>query len=237
MDTSKLEKIGLTKNQSIIYLTLLKLGSTTVRGIIKESGLHSSRVYESLEKLESLGLINYVIKDFKKYFQAADPKTLLDHIEEKREIVNQLLPELIKLENTKKEEINVAVYKGREGLKTIHSEMLKEGKDMYLIGAKGIIFSELPYFMPNFERERRKRKLKFVCIWDKKEVKDKLVKWPLFEGKSFPQGFESNTVVNIFGDKVAIVLWKDKYPNGFIIDNKDVSYSFKKWFEFIYKDL
>lgn len=240
MDTSKLEQVGLTKNQSLVYLSLLRLGSTTAKEIIKESGLHSSRVYDSLEKLQELGLVSFVVKDFKKYFQAAKPEKLLEYLNEKKEVVNQILPELKKLEGMKKEEINASVYKGKEGLKTIHSEMLKEGKDVYLIGAKGIIFSQLQYFMPNFERERTKKKIKFVLIYDKKEVKkyeEQVVKRKFFEGKVLPKGFDSKTVVNIFGNKVAIVLWKEKYPTGFMIENKDVADSFRKWFRFIYKQL
>ena len=239
MDTTALEQLGLTKNQSLVYLSLLKLGSTTAQNIIKESGLHRSRVYDSLERLQELGLVSYVVKDFKKYFQAANPEKLLDYIDEKKEIINQILPELKKLEGMKKEEINAFIYKGKEGIKTIHSEMLKEGKEVYVLGAKGMIFKELPYFIPHFEKERIKKKIKFVLIYDKKDVKDfekDIVKRKLFEGKSLPHGLESNSVVNIFGNKVAIVLWKD-YPSAFMIDNKEIADSFRKWFNFIYKKL
>ncbi len=239
METTALEQLGLTKNQSIVYLSLLKLGSSSAQNIIKESGLHRSRVYDSLERLEDLGLVSYVVKDFKKYFQAAKPEKLLNYVEEKREIVNQLLPELKKLEGMKKEDINASIYKGKEGIKTIHSEMLKEGKEVYVLGAKGMIFKELPYFIPNFERERIKKKIKFTLIYDKKEIKEfekSTIKRKLFEGKSLPHGFESKSVVNIFGNKVAIVLWKD-YPSAFMIEHKDVADSFRKWFDFIYKNL
>ena len=239
MQIRLLEQIGLTKNQSIVYLSLLKLGSSSAQNIIKESGMHRSRVYDSLERLEDLGLVSYVVKDFKKYFQAAAPEKLLDYVDEKKEIVNQLIPELKKLEGMKKEEINASIYKGKEGIKTIQSEMLKEGKEVFVLGAKGMIFKELPYFIPNFEKERIKKKIKFTLIYDKKEVKEfekDIVKRKLFEGKSFPYGFESKSVVNIFGNKVAIVLWKD-YPSGFLIENKDVADSFRKWFEMMYKKL
>ena len=189
METAILEHIGLTKNQSLVYISLLKLGSTNVQNIIKESGMHRSRVYDSLEKLHQLGLVSFVVKDFKKYFQASNPEKLLEYINEKREIVNQILPELEKLEGMKKEEINASIYKGNEGLKTIHSEMLKEGKEVYVLGAKGKIFTELPYYIPNFERERIKKKIKFTLIYDKKEFKkyeEVIIKRKLYSGKPFP---------------------------------------------------
>ena len=115
--------------------------------------------------------------------------------------------------------------------------MLREGKDVYVLGAKGLIFTELPYFIPNFERERIKKKMKFIHLWDTEEMKQKAIKHPLVEGKVLPKGFASNGVVNIFGNKVAIVLWKEKYPTGFVIDNKDIANSFRKWFDLIYKKM
>ena len=178
MDTEVLEKIGLTRNQSFVYLSLLKLGSTTAQYIIKESGLHSSRVYDSLEKLQELGLASYVVKDFKKYFQAVEPEKLLDYVDEQKEAVKQVLPQLKQLEGIKKEEINASVYKGKEGLKTILSMILKDRQDWYVLGAKGLIISELTYFMPNFEKERRKRKIRIIRIFDSKEKVHNYIKQP-----------------------------------------------------------
>ncbi|MBI2130057.1 helix-turn-helix domain-containing protein, partial [Candidatus Woesearchaeota archaeon] len=94
MDTKVLEKIGLTRNQSEVYLALLKLGSATAQQIIKESGMHRSRVYDSLEKLQQLGLVSSVVKDYKRYFQAAKPEKLFEYVDEKKEAISQILPEL-----------------------------------------------------------------------------------------------------------------------------------------------
>src|SRR3989338_3555067 len=240
MDTTSLESIGLTRNQSLVYLSLLKLGLTTAKNIIKESGLHRVIVYDGLEKLQQFGLVSFIIKDFKRYFQAAKPKKLISYLDEKREIINKIIPELENLEGLKKEEISASIYKGKEGIKTILSEMLREGKDVYLIGAKGAIFFELPYFTPNFERERIKKNIKFHLIYDNvkaKEYEQKTVNRQFFQGKSLPNGFDSKSVVYIFGDKVAIISWNEKHPTGFMIEDKNVADSFKKWFRFIYQQL
>jgi len=234
MNTKILENIGLTRNQAEVYLALLKLGSATAQHIIKESGMHRSPVYDALEKLEKQGLASSVIKDFKKYFQAVSPKKFYSYLEEKKQELTEVMPELEKLEGMKKEEINASIYKGKEGLKTIHSDMLKEGKDIYVLGGKGLIFSELKYFIPHFEKARIKKRLKWKILWDKEKIKKEVSKETLVEGKVLPKGFDSNGVVNIFGNKVAIFLWKEKYPSAFVIDNKDVADSFRKWFDLIY---
>lgn len=235
MDAKILEKIGLTRNQSLVYIALLKLGSAAAQKIMGESGLHKSRVYFSLEKLQEFGIVSSVIKDYKRYFQAVPPAKLIAYWNEKKEALERLIPQLELLEGMKKEEINASIYKGKEGLKTIHSEMLKEGKDIYVLGGKGLIFSELGYFIPNFDRERIRKKMRFIHLWDTEESMQKAKKHPLVEGKVLPKGYGSKGLVNIFGNKVAIVLWKEKYPSGFVIDNKDIADSFRKWFDLIRK--
>lgn len=202
---------------------------------MRESGLHRSRVYDGLENLEKKGIVSAVIRDFKKYFQAVAPEKLLEHLEEKKEALRQALSALKSLEGLKKEEIDGSIYKGKEGLKAIHYEMLKESKDILVLGAKGFIFSDLPYFIENFEKQRVKRDIKIRCLWDDKEAKKRAEKQRLVSGKLLPQGYASNCVINIFGKKVAIVLWKERYPSGFLIDNKDVADAYRKWFELLWK--
>lgn len=235
MNTKILENIGLTRNQAEVYLALLKLGSATAQQIIKESGMHRSPVYDALEKLQERGLVSFVIRDFKKYFQAVSPKKFYSYLEEKKQELTEAMPELEKLEGMKKEEINAFIYKGKEGLKTIHSDMLKEGKDIYVLGGKGLIFSELKYFIPHFEKERIKKGLKWKILWDKEKTKKDVSKRKLVEGKILPKGCYSKGVVNIFGNKVAIFLWKEKYPSAFMIENKDIADAFRKWFNVIYE--
>jgi len=235
-----LERSGLTRNEAKVYLSLLKRGQSAAGVLVKESGLHRSRVYESLEMLSQKGLVGYVVKDFKRHFQAAKPEVLLDFLEEKKRIIEEnkqeireILPELKEMESLKKEEIEGAVFKGTEGLKAIHSDMLKHGEDIWVIGAKGLIFTALKYFMPGFERERVKREIGWKSIFDNKENFNRIKK-PLFEKRRMPDEFGSSGVVNIYGDRVAIVLWKEKYPTGFLIRNRLIADAFRQWFRFMW---
>jgi sugar-specific transcriptional regulator TrmB len=59
MNTKILEDIGLTKTEIKIYLALLKLGQSTTTNIIKDAGIHASKVYEFLDKLIKKGLVSY----------------------------------------------------------------------------------------------------------------------------------------------------------------------------------
>src|SRR3989338_369599 len=110
MIESSLEKIGLTRGEVKVYLTLLKTGQTTTGKIIDESQLSSGKIYEILDRLIRKGLASFVIKDKTKYFEAASPKMILQHIKDKEEElkrneqkIESLLPDLIKIQKSKKE--------------------------------------------------------------------------------------------------------------------------------------
>ncbi|MBI5859262.1 MAG: hypothetical protein HZB73_00665 [Nitrosarchaeum sp.] len=56
-DANMLETLGLTKNESKAYLSLISSGVADARTICQESGVPSSKIYGILEKFKLLGLI------------------------------------------------------------------------------------------------------------------------------------------------------------------------------------
>ena len=155
----------------------------------------------------------------------------------KKEELSEVMSKLEALENTSTEEINATIYKGKEGLKTIHYDMLKVGKQIDVLGGKGLIFSELKYYIPHWEKERINKKMKWRILWDNKKIRDKVITKPLVEGKVLPKGFDTSTVINIYGNKTAIFLWQGNYPDAFVIDNEKIANSFRKWFNLIYENI
>ena len=85
-----LENIGLTKNEIKIYLALLDLGLTSSGAIIKKTGIHTSKVYDGLERLSEKGLTSHIIKSNTKYFKAVNPDRLIDFIRDKKKKLEEL---------------------------------------------------------------------------------------------------------------------------------------------------
>ena len=84
MDTKPLEKIGLTRNESLVYLTLLRLGVSRTGEILKKSQLNSGKIYEILESLKVKGLASESVINNVKHFAAAPPKQILEYVESKK---------------------------------------------------------------------------------------------------------------------------------------------------------
>src|SRR3989338_8148629 len=92
-----LEKLGLTGNEVKVYLALLRLGSVTAGEIIKSTNLHRAGTYDTLERLMEKGLVSYVIRANRKYFEAASPKNFLGVLERKEEELRKERSELLKI--------------------------------------------------------------------------------------------------------------------------------------------
>ena len=90
----KLETLGLTEKESRVYLALLPYRDIGSSKLIRATGLHGQFVYDSLSKLEELGLVRHVIQNGRKKFSANTPNRLLSLIEEKRLSAQSIAKEL-----------------------------------------------------------------------------------------------------------------------------------------------
>ena len=238
----ELEELGLSKNEAKTYLFLLKKGSTTTGSIIKETGIANSRVYESLNILVKKGLVSYNIQKDGKHFQAVDPKKLLDIEEERKEKIENLIPDLIKIQSSGEEKTTSAVYEEYEGFKTAFNKIINDcpkNETIYILGFSEQLYAtkSLRTFLTNMNLKSAKKKQKLKIILDKsiKETfgKDR-EKEKYTEVKYMPKGYISPAAIDIFEDYVYIFLWEEK-PFVYMIKNKTIAESFKQYFNFLWK--
>ena len=144
MDGKDIEKLGFTKNEATVYLALLELGSVSVGAIVKRTGIHKTIIYDNLEKLIKKGLVHYVLKANRKYFNAQDPEILIRLLKEeerllkqKQKLAERLLPDLTAIKTSAKEKIEASIYKDEEGIKSVLEDVLKQGKKILVFGAEG----------------------------------------------------------------------------------------------------
>jgi len=237
----KLEELGLSRNESKIYLFLLKNGSTTTGPIIKNTQIANSRVYESLNSLIKKGLVTYTIQKNGKHFRAEDPSKLLEIAEERKKKIQKMLPDMINLKSLKTPETTSAVYEGFDGFKTAFKKIIDDCPDkgtIYILG-----FSEHTYktrslrtFISNMNLKSEKKKQKLKVILDV-STKDGLgkdrEKEKFTEVRYMPEKYISPAAIDITGDYVYIFLWEKK-PYVFMIKNKMIAESFKAYFNFLW---
>jgi|SRR3989344_158700 len=226
-----LKEAGLTENESKIYITLLELGPSQAGLIARKSGLHRRVVYDTVEMLIQKGLIGYIVKNNIKLFQASNPERLLEIVKEREENINGIMSKMqgLYLKTKEKEETNF--YKGKSGLKTVFEDQL-DSKEILILGASPLAYEILQFYFKWYDKRRAEKKVKCKIIFNKTGEK---VKIPLSEMRYLPEKYSSPLAVNIYGDKVALILWSKENPLAIVIKNAEISQGYKKHFELLWK--
>jgi HTH-type transcriptional regulator, sugar sensing transcriptional regulator len=230
MDKETLKQLGFLDAEIDIYVTLLRLGPSKVSRLHHETGLHRTHIYDLLEKLKQKGLVSTFIQSGKKHFNAAPPSKILSYIEEKKEIVKGVLPELEELSKLPREETTIELFKGKEGLKTVLQDVLKTKKDYVIMGGVKPSDEILKYAMPQFLKKVEKNNIKERVISDKKEefIKIKTGEYKYLKSEYlFPSSFW------VYGEKVALFIWQMPYYV-IIINNKHLAETYQNYFEFFW---
>jgi sugar-specific transcriptional regulator TrmB len=233
MNVTQLEELGLTHNEALTYTALLEIGETKTGAIVKKTGLHRVLIYDSLESLIKKGLVTFVIKENRKYFQATDPNRLLDFLKEKEEIAKSILPELELKRKQAKAKQQVSIYEGVRGLKSALQNMLKELSPSgdYCVFASGNMADAVGPYYNIYQKEKKKNKIKSLILYDDKFRKRKDVLKITYGEIKFYSLTYFPTDTFIYNDKVLIVIWNANPPFATLIVNKQAAESYKKMFD------
>jgi len=240
MESEILTEVGLTKKEAEVYLALTELGSSSASNIIQKTGFHRAVVYDLLERLIEKGLVGHVLKGRKKFFEATNPERLLEIIKEKENKIKTVIPRLAELSQFK-EHLNVQIYKGKEGIKNVFEDILRNKPSEWLsLGSGGETYQLLPAFLDSFHKKRVKLKIKArgLLINNPKAKKrgEKISKMPLTEIRQLPKSFLTPTVINIYGDRATLYsVTEEKIPFIILIENKHLVKSFREYFEWLWR--
>ncbi len=234
-----LQQIGLTSNESDVYLALLELEASLVSRIVEKTKLNRTNTYDLLEKLINKGLVSYVIKNNRKYFLAAKPQRLIRYLEEKEEKLNKeklavqkLLPELEKIQPLTKKEL-VEVYEGKEGLKTILEDILRTKKITLTYGSEGNFSKILTFYFTHYLKRLEKNKIKMKVIFNL-DGSEKFMGWKFVDARYIPDTYKTPTETTVYGNKVAIFLFTQQ-PRVILVTSDTISESYRKQFELLWK--
>ena len=232
-----LREYGLSNNEVSIYLANLMLGSAKANDISKKSNLLRTTTYEILKELTQKGLISCFIKSGVKYFEATDPNKLINILEEKKDKIKLILPELKKLQKSIKEKPEVILFEGKLGLKTILDDIISSSPKEILQLNSAEIFNVLQYYFPNWIKRRVKNKIYTRILQQNTKVIEpykKRNKEEFRDLRFLPSDFKINTANFIYNNKIAILTMKKEEIIGVIIHNKEIIETQKSLFEYLW---
>lgn len=228
-----LNELGLSKNESKIYLSLLKYGPMQLKDLTKTTGQYRANSYYAIEKLLKKGLISLTFEGKKKIYSAINPNRLKSILEEKENKLEKILPELSSL-FIGKEKPKIDILYGKEGLKTILDDEIETGETINVIQSSETVESKLEfYLLEKYRIKRARKKMKMRILYSRKdnEWALKAKKIPLTEVRV---GKESSSVtLDIYGDKTVIAFGKE--PTIVRITDKETAKRFLGFFELSWK--
>ncbi len=234
----QLKTLGLTNSQIKIYLFLLQNGLSSPPQIAKATGIARTNCYNILQDLEFQGLIMVNQNNNKKEYIAKDPESLLQTIQQKKETIQQILPDLRSLYTTQKNKPSIQFYDGWDQVQQIYWQATTS-KEIYAIGSTKRLVDIDAKFFNKFEKRLAELGvvLNDIVTPDSSEIAltTKEVLKGLYSHKTLPlQKGDLLTDVLIWDDNIALVTLK-KPIFGTVITNKEIAKTFKIFFKLIWK--
>ena len=160
---STLESIGLTDTEIRLYLYLLENGLSTPPQIAKGTRMLRPNCYDVLRRLRQKGLIEEHRKGKRYVYAASDLTALLQSWERKKDMLEQILPDLRGLFTVQKNKPKIQFYDGWEQVKTIFDQTLS-AQEIYGIASTEKLFAQDPSFFKRYQKELKKRGIIFHDI-------------------------------------------------------------------------
>lgn len=95
-----IEQLGFTAKEAKVYLAALQLGEAHISDIAEKVSMPRSSVQVIADKLNREGLLNFYIMRRYKYWTAANPEHLLDHLRKQEETMREAMPVLSAIKKT-----------------------------------------------------------------------------------------------------------------------------------------
>lgn len=240
-----LKQLGLSDKEIKVYLKLLAAGPVSVRTLATLAGINRGTTYDILKSLQKLGLVSYYHKATKQYFLAEDPSKLLAATEEKirslneiKESIKELIPELKSLQASSKSKPVVKYYESYQGVKTILTDVLETvaqaAEKQYYVFSSSSLRPYLYKAFPRFTSQRIKKGIKVEAVAvgsGGEEAKLSARKW-------LTQKEGSPTYILIYAGKVAMIsVNQNKEPLGLIIEDQALYQTQLQLFQFIWQAL
>ncbi len=229
-------ELGFTKNESKVYFALLKIGSSNPTNISSATNIHRTNVYDCLERLIERGLVSYIYKDGKKYYQASDPTKLKDILKERETKFYEVLPEMLKFKETSPNQELAEIHKGMKAVRMTFYSFLRKKNPILAYGIPRLALSLMEEFILIYHKKRIKKKIVMKHIYDEdatKRIKE-LNSMPYTYARYLPKLKNSPVSTNICGDEIVFILWSES-PYLIKIKNKEIANSYKKYFELLWK--
>jgi sugar-specific transcriptional regulator TrmB len=200
-----LENLGFEGREIKIYLSLLKNREQTALEISRNVNVDRTTVYDILQRLKEKGVVSFIVKNKTKHFNSLSAEELLVYYKEKYNSLKEIIPNLKNISDEQKEVLNVEVFEGVNGLKTVVKDLIESKNNYKVIGLRKAYDDIFGYFKNAALIRLNEAKVREKAIVSSGEEFAKLKKgnYRYLDSKII-----SKTTTVIYGDVVLFFIWK-----------------------------
>jgi len=170
----KLQSIGLTQNESKVYLFLLEHQEAKTGKICSKLNIPSSHIYQILEKLLEKGLVSFKLVNNVKIFRSVSPENLFSifrekerQLEKEKKDLKKFISNLKTIQIKEHKENDFKYFEGTNGIRSMFTEFLKNLKTgaQWYISSAPLAYERLNAFlMEELHPRRIKKKVNLKII-------------------------------------------------------------------------
>lgn len=229
-------KFGLDDKEAEVYLAILELGGATIEKISQKSHVKRTTVYDVIKCLADKGLIGVSRKKKRNSYFADDPRKLGEQLEEKKVILNSILPELLSMANVVGRKPKIRYFEGQEGMKSVYLDTLRYPNQEILMWGSEKVFAVFDddFLWDYYVQNRVKNKIWMRAISTdtagtqkiKRSDIEQLRQTRLSPYSEFPFDVE----INLYGSRsIGIISFEERM--GLIIESDTIFKTLKSFFE------
>ncbi|MEK7158275.1 MAG: helix-turn-helix domain-containing protein [Patescibacteria group bacterium] len=226
-----LKQLGLSDKEARVYLALLARGQASIRMLAQETKVNRGTTHDILKSLMVQGLISTTSRAGRNYYLAEHPQKLgavirqrISDLEQAREDVEKILPELHAMMAAEQEAPVVKYFEGLNGIRSILEDVLEtvgltEDLTYFAYSVANIRHVMLEAY-PTFSQERIRRgiQVKVIALGEGGQLVG------LDERKWLPQQTNAPTYQLLYQHKVAsIALNSTEEPFSILIEHRDIA--------------
>jgi len=236
--------MGFSDKKAIVYLTLLESGEAQVTYLARKCGLKRTTVYNILPELKDEGLIKTTKQSGRTLYYVDDTRDLERIIEMKSKSLQELLPELKRVQNILSVKPKIVLYEGEGGMKQLYQEIIDSvspgDKIFTYIGLENfdnLISAEVS---GDYINQRIAKKVVNRVIASPSEKSEQIFGSSQEElremkiAKGVTEVFSSD--MKIFGNKVAFLSYKENFFS-VVLESREISIMLRSAFNIMWNSL
>jgi len=220
------------------YVALLELGPTFMKTLTTYTNIPTSKLYSIVKSLCEKDFITIFLENDKRKYVAKNPEYILDIFKEEERNLETIISKL-KPKQQNEEEF-ISIYAGIKGIKRFYKFIIDNAKpkEILILGANRFVQEKMELFIKtwNVKRVDKKINLKIMYTNSTKKILNFVKNLDYTEIKLLPDDITISSWMDVFDDYVAFFDITDNIK-AYVIKNKDIANSQRKYFYYLWNKL